>query len=241
MEIARQQIAQAWCTDKNKHKEMDTDLAEACAEILASWLDIAATHHKNEQYYRGLLDQCAKHIGAPAYIQDDGGRSESPLRAKTPELVESAICALYQLAGRRATESLLLQLTTKKASVMESMMSDATAKGGHPEGAPEQATDGQAQTEQLGSDYSMATAPFPTPEPVIPETHLKGLRSAIAHEHMRKEQSPLKFSPFDPFYKIYDAVHLMKASPKLSREYSLALTKAEESLHWLRQHGETRH
>jgi len=34
MELARQMIAVAWCSDKNKHKEMDVDLAEDCAIIL---------------------------------------------------------------------------------------------------------------------------------------------------------------------------------------------------------------
>lgn len=32
--LSLQKAAQAWCTDKNKHKELDADLASAFAEIL---------------------------------------------------------------------------------------------------------------------------------------------------------------------------------------------------------------
>lgn len=38
-EQARQKAAQAWCTEKTKHKEMDTDLAEAFAEILDEYIE----------------------------------------------------------------------------------------------------------------------------------------------------------------------------------------------------------
>jgi len=51
------------------------------------WEATALQHLKNEEYYRGLLDQIAATIGEPAYVADDGTRMEEPVRAKLPELV----------------------------------------------------------------------------------------------------------------------------------------------------------
>lgn len=51
------------------------------------WVDSAAQFHRNTEYYRGLLDQAAAHLGPDVYVQDDGGICDSPLRAKIPELV----------------------------------------------------------------------------------------------------------------------------------------------------------
>ena len=47
-ELARQKVAQAWCTPKTEKKVMDTELAEAFAEILDEiwskpWLGNATT------------------------------------------------------------------------------------------------------------------------------------------------------------------------------------------------------
>ena len=36
---ARMKAAQAWCTEKTKHKEMDPELAEAFAEILDEYIE----------------------------------------------------------------------------------------------------------------------------------------------------------------------------------------------------------
>lgn len=96
LEIATQTAAQAWCTEDTKHKVMDPILCVAFARILAGWIGTARQHARNEDYYRGLLDQCAQHLGEAVYIQDDGGRYDEPLRAKIPELVEA-------LAARSAT------------------------------------------------------------------------------------------------------------------------------------------
>lgn len=52
-----------------------------------AWEDTAQNHYRNEQYYRGLLLEVAKHLGDGVFVCDDGSRSEDPLVAKVPELV----------------------------------------------------------------------------------------------------------------------------------------------------------
>lgn len=64
-----------------------TNLASAHRERDA-WADTAAFHARNEDYYRGLVDQIAAHVGPEVYVQDDGGVVDEPLRAKVPELVK---------------------------------------------------------------------------------------------------------------------------------------------------------
>jgi hypothetical protein len=51
------------------------------------WMEQARQFCGNMEYYRGLLDRCAPYLGDSVYIQDDGNRSDSILRAKIPELV----------------------------------------------------------------------------------------------------------------------------------------------------------
>lgn len=89
LELAHEIAGQVWCTEGNAHKEMDPVLADAFAVRLAFWIETAAQNQENTEYYQGLLDQCANHIGQAAFTQDDGGISESPLRAKIPELVKA--------------------------------------------------------------------------------------------------------------------------------------------------------
>lgn len=50
LRIARETIAQAWCTEENSHKVMDSDLAEAGAKLFAGWIGIARQHLRNEEY-----------------------------------------------------------------------------------------------------------------------------------------------------------------------------------------------
>jgi len=86
-ELAMQLAAQAWCQDNTSNKEMDPDLAEAFAQILDGWLDIARYYESGMELYRGLLDKCAEHLGEEAYMADDGSRMDDPIRLKIPELV----------------------------------------------------------------------------------------------------------------------------------------------------------
>lgn len=88
MEEARHIAAQCWRDNETKHKEMDSDLAEAMAKRIAGWMEIAAQYAKNSDYYRDLVIECGKSIGHESYVQDDGGICDEVLCAKVPELVK---------------------------------------------------------------------------------------------------------------------------------------------------------
>lgn len=87
MEEARAFAAQCWCDEETSGIEMDPRLAEAVARRIAGWMDTAARHAGNEEFYRGLLDECAVHLGPEVYVADDGTVMEDPLRLKVPGLV----------------------------------------------------------------------------------------------------------------------------------------------------------
>lgn len=83
-------------------KPLDTRLAEILAERDAaqeqvkkltherdSWYATGAQYARDVDYFQGIVDQCARAIGPDAFLCDDGTYSESPLRAKVGELVES--------------------------------------------------------------------------------------------------------------------------------------------------------
>lgn len=57
------------------------------AREIEAWKETALLHHRNEQYYRGLVVKIGEMLGEAAYIADDGGRAEDVLCAKVPELV----------------------------------------------------------------------------------------------------------------------------------------------------------
>lgn len=61
---------------------------EPIARALSGWYEAAAQFHRNEQFYRGLLEQIGEIIGEEAYIADDGSRSDEVLCLKLPELVK---------------------------------------------------------------------------------------------------------------------------------------------------------
>ncbi len=87
MELAREEAAQCWCDNTTKDADMDLALVEVIARKIYHWIEIAAFNDKNTDYYRGLLDECAKHLGPEVFVCDDGSISEDPLRAKIPSLV----------------------------------------------------------------------------------------------------------------------------------------------------------
>lgn len=98
MEEARMMAAQCWCDEETSGKEMDATLAEAVARRIAVWMDTAAQMARNADFYRWLLDECAKHLGPNAYIADDGTVMDEPLRLKIPELV-AALTANADVTG----------------------------------------------------------------------------------------------------------------------------------------------
>lgn len=67
--------------------EMDVRLAEAVARRIAAWMDTAAQAQRNADFYRGLVDECAKHLGPRAFTADDGTVLPDPVLLRVPELV----------------------------------------------------------------------------------------------------------------------------------------------------------
>ena len=90
-EMANEIAAQCWATEKNKHKDMDPDLAEEFANRLTAWLETLAQAERNKDFYQGLLDQCAEHLGPEAYTDDDGTLHDSPMRIKLPSMVRELV------------------------------------------------------------------------------------------------------------------------------------------------------
>ena len=60
---ALQEAAQCWCDDDTSGIGLDVRLAEAVARRIAAWMDTAAQAQRNADFYRGLVDECAKHLG----------------------------------------------------------------------------------------------------------------------------------------------------------------------------------
>ncbi|MCG7904612.1 MAG: hypothetical protein JAY60_19580 [Candidatus Thiodiazotropha weberae] len=89
MPEAREMAAQCWCDKRVEDRVMDVEFAEVIAERIAAWMQTAAQHHRNADYYRGLVERCGKAIGNRAHICDDGSRSEDVLCAKVPEIIEA--------------------------------------------------------------------------------------------------------------------------------------------------------
>lgn len=52
MPEARAIAAQCWCDEETSGKEMDATLAEAVARRIAAWMETAAFHARNEEYWR---------------------------------------------------------------------------------------------------------------------------------------------------------------------------------------------
>lgn len=52
MPEARQIAAQCWCDEETSNTEMDVVLAESVARRIAAWMDTAAFHARNEEYWR---------------------------------------------------------------------------------------------------------------------------------------------------------------------------------------------
>jgi hypothetical protein len=93
-DLALQAAAQCWCDPRTSNREMDVALATVFAERLDAWIETVRQHAKNEEYYRGLLDQIGALLGEAAYTSDDGSVQDEVLRAKLPELVASKVSEL---------------------------------------------------------------------------------------------------------------------------------------------------
>lgn len=91
MEEARHEAERCWADWETCNIEFDKLLCESFAKRLAVWMETAAMMSRNADLYRGLLDQCAEHLGREAYTADDGTVMEDPVLLKIPELVEKLV------------------------------------------------------------------------------------------------------------------------------------------------------
>mgnify|MGYP007100041785 CR=1 FL=1 len=64
------------------------------------WEAVAAQNARNTEYYRDLLDRAAIYLGDDVFTCDDGSVSDSPLRAKIPEMVSALASRASDLQGR---------------------------------------------------------------------------------------------------------------------------------------------
>jgi hypothetical protein len=87
MPEAREMAAQCWCDPETSDRVMDGALAEAVARRIAAWMDTSAEYARNVDFWRGLVMQCADHLGPDVFVSDDGSVQDEPLALKVPELV----------------------------------------------------------------------------------------------------------------------------------------------------------
>jgi hypothetical protein len=52
-----------------------------------NWMESARQHCRNEEYYRGLLDEIGNILGPEAFTDETGSIQHEVVRAKLPELV----------------------------------------------------------------------------------------------------------------------------------------------------------
>ena len=94
--------AQVWCHENCASIEMDIEHIIRLAGVFAAeidreqqkatrWLETAHQHHRNEEYYRGLVVQIGEMLGDAAFIADDGVKHLDVLCAKVPDLVRARL------------------------------------------------------------------------------------------------------------------------------------------------------
>ena len=67
------------------------DTVEEAVRQRDHWINCAAQHHRNEDYYRGLVQRIGAMLGPDAFTQDDGGVVDDVLCAKVPGLVQKRL------------------------------------------------------------------------------------------------------------------------------------------------------
>lgn len=110
MDEARGAAAECWCDPDTMNIVSDPALCEAVAKRIAVWMLTAAQNQRNTDYYRGLLKQCGKIIGARAFTADDGTRTDNVLCAKIPEIIEND----YTNGKRRCSKTTRSLLTAEE-------------------------------------------------------------------------------------------------------------------------------
>lgn len=93
-----------------EHSEGDVEEFKiSMRKLVCCLLEDAARYSRNSDFYQGLLDECAQHLGKEVYTSDDGSVQDSPLRLRVPELVGKRFSelsgseALYGFCGWLST------------------------------------------------------------------------------------------------------------------------------------------
>lgn len=79
---------ECWTDEETKDIPMDMRLAAAVASRIAEWMQTASEGYRGADLYRGIIDECGKHIGIEAYTDENGIINEDVVAHKLPELVK---------------------------------------------------------------------------------------------------------------------------------------------------------
>lgn len=97
--VGVESLADAIRVEVKARKDAESALSQAHAAAMAAdaraeaWQQDCEQQGRNVAYFRGLIDSVASHLGDAVFVADDGGRHDSPLRAKVPELVKAVVAA----------------------------------------------------------------------------------------------------------------------------------------------------
>jgi hypothetical protein len=138
------------------------------------WHSVAKEMSDGLEYYRGLLDKMAPYLGEKAFICDDGSVSDSPLRAKFPELV---------LAEVSDNASLKAELTEARAEVKRLTDLDVI-NGTHKANLNEVITDLRAQLAAMEGDVFCC--------PPCDENDYEGFKWCDSHDELEKQLAALE-------------------------------------------------
>lgn len=89
--LEHQQLGWPLDDERIKYPEAPADDFPHTAATSRGWMDTAAQHSRNEEFYRGLLGQIGEMFGDEAYRSDDGSLQDSVLALKVPGLVAKAL------------------------------------------------------------------------------------------------------------------------------------------------------
>jgi hypothetical protein len=95
-------VLDRWAEAENDRVALLAD-REALVAERDNWIETARLHHKNAEYYRGLVIRIGEAIGSQSYVSDDGSVQQDVLCAKVPDLVEALVAEIEKL--RRVVEA----------------------------------------------------------------------------------------------------------------------------------------
>lgn len=125
------------------------DTLEKAIRERDAWVESATQFAHNEEYYRGLLDQIAAHIGPDAFTADDGVVHDSPVRDKLPELVATRAPSKETEDALRGEIAELKRQRDHNAQAFAALVGKSNSP--HPVPAP-----AEAIREEMLSDLDMA-------------------------------------------------------------------------------------